>query len=169
MHTFSSRIVAVLLVVLLVAPAPMSATCGGGGGGGMGGMQSGPGASEQVYQVPWKLVNPGDVPVAGGLTIYWFPSSPEEFQKSSLRLSRTLSLYASQCVTMGVADAGTALGAKFLTNEKLPVVVLAKADGTVIEKVQNNSGFLKVDQVEKLIESEMRQREGAIKQRLKDA
>jgi tetratricopeptide (TPR) repeat protein len=133
-----------------------------------GGTSSGMG-DEQVYQVPWKLVKPDEAPIAGGLVVYWFPSSAQEFQRSSLRNSRSLSLYASQCVTMGVADAGTSLGQKFLTGEKLPVVVLAKSDGTIINKIQNNNGFLKVDSVEKLVESEMKQREEAIKQQLKAA
>lgn len=167
-----SRVTA-LFTVLLLLPAPDWATCGGGGGGGMGGMRSGGTGGgmgdQQVYQVPWKLVKPDDALTAGGLVVYWFPSSGEEFQRSSLRNSRSLSLYASQCVTMGVADAGAVLGQKFLSGEKLPVVVLAKSDGTVINKVQNNNGFLKVDQVEKLVESEMKQREETIKEQLKAA
>src|SRR6266850_3142833 len=171
MKTQISRLTA-LFMVLLLLPAPDWATCGGGGGGGMGGMRSGgPGgmADEQVYQVPWKLVKPEDPPIASGLVVYWFPSSGQEFQVSSLRNSRSLSLYASQCVTMGVADAGTSLGQKFLSGEKLPVVVLAKSDGTVINKLENTKGFLKVEQVEKLVESEMKQREEKIKQEMKDA
>ncbi|MGH9677935.1 MAG: tetratricopeptide repeat protein, partial [Candidatus Acidiferrum sp.] len=121
------------------------------------------------YQVPWKLIKPEDPPIADGLIIYWFPSSTAEFQKSSLRNSRTLSLYASQCVTMGVADAGTSLGKKFVPTDKLPVVVLAKPDGTIVSKAENKDGFLKVDQVEKLVESELKQREEAIKNELKAA
>jgi tetratricopeptide (TPR) repeat protein len=70
---------------------------------------------------------------------------------------------------MGVADASTSVGQKFLSGDKLPVVVLAKSDGTVINKVQNTNGFLKVDQVEKLLESDMKQREEAIKEQLKAA
>src|ERR1700758_3381831 len=104
-----SRLTATLAVFLLL-PAPDWATCGGGGGGGMGGMR-GPGmgggmSDQQVYQVPWKLMKPEDQLAAGGLVVYWFPSSANEFQKSSLRNSRSLSMYATQCVTMGVADAG---------------------------------------------------------------
>ena len=170
MRTQFSRLIAVLMVLLLL-PTPDWATCGGGGGGGTGGMRSGSGgmSDEQVYQVPWKLVKPDDTPAAGGLVVYWFPSSGEEFQRSSLRNSRSLSLYASQCVTMGVADAGTSLGQKFLSGDKLPVVVLAKSDGTIINKIQNDNGFLKVNSVEKLVESEMKQREDNVKQQLKAA
>src|SRR6266849_1735324 len=170
-----SRLTA-LSMVLLLLPAPDWATCGGGGGGGMGGMRSGgpaPGGGsfgdQQVYQVPWKVIKPDDTPIANGLVVYCVPSSLEEFQRSSLRNSRSLSLYASQCVTMGVADAATSVGQKFLSGEKLPLVVFTKSDGTVINKPENTKGFLKVEQVEKLVESEMRQREETIKQQLKAA
>jgi len=125
--------------------------------------------TDQVYQVPWKLMKPEESPTPGGLVVYWFPSSVEEFQKSSLRNSRTLSLYASQCVTMGVADAGTEVGRRFLHDEKLPVVVLAKSDGTVINKLENDKGFLKVERVEKLVETEMKTREESVKQEMKEA
>ena len=164
-----------LFMILLLLPVPDWATCGGGGGGGMGGMRSGgasgsPGmGSEQVYQVPWKILKPEEALAPGGLVVYWFPSSVQEFQKSSLRNSRSLSLYATECVTMGVADASTPLGQKFLSGDKLPVIVLAKTDGTVINKLQNNNGFLKVDAVEKLVESEMKQREENVKNELKAA
>jgi tetratricopeptide (TPR) repeat protein len=172
MNKLVSRLMAILMVLLLL-PLPSSATCGGGGGGGTGGMRGGGGGAgagdEQVYQVPWKVVRPPNALPAGGLAVYWFPSSVEEFQKSSLRNSRSLSLYASQCVALGVADAQSGDIQKMADGEKLPVAVLAKADGTVIGKVQNKNGFLKVDQVEKLLEGEMKQREEAIKQQMKDA
>jgi tetratricopeptide (TPR) repeat protein len=49
------------------------------------------------------------------------------------------------------------------------VVVLAKSDGTVINKLQNTKGYLKVEQVEKLVESEVKQREETVKEHLKAA
>src|SRR5262249_19666660 len=111
MKNLITRVTA-LFAALLLLPVPDWATCGGCAGVGVGGMGApgGAGASnglpeEQVYQVPWKLMKPEDAPTPGGLVLYWFPSSGQEFQKSSLRYSRSLSLYASQCVTMGVADA----------------------------------------------------------------
>jgi hypothetical protein len=125
-----ARPVSVLAIMFMVV-VDVLATCGGGGGGGTGGM-SGGAMSEVVYQVPWKLLNATDQPAAGGLVVYWFPASENELKNSSLRNSRTLSLYAAQCVTMGVADAATALGPKFAADEKLPVAVLAQSDGKVI-------------------------------------
>jgi len=170
MKKLVSRLVAILMAFLLL-PLPSLATCGGGGGGGMGGMRGpGPtGGGEQVYQVPWKVVKPQEALPAGGLALYWFPSSVEEFKNSSLRSSRSLSLYAAQCVSMIVSDTQAPEVQKFVEGEKLPVAVLAGSDGSAIGKAQNVKGYLKVDQVEKLVESEMKQREDTIKQQMKDA
>ncbi len=159
-------------LILVLSIGQTWATCGGGGGGGMGGMGRGtPGstATEQVYRVPWRLIKPEDPPVKDGLLLYWFPSSVQEAQRSSLLNSRTLSLYASQCVTLGVVDASTPLGQKFAGNAKLPVAVLAQPDGTVVNKAENKDGFLKVEQVEKMLETEVKKREDAIKEKMDDA
>jgi tetratricopeptide (TPR) repeat protein len=154
--------IAVVVLMFLVV-ADVLATCGGGGGGGTGGMGGGAMGSEVVYQVPWKLITPSDTPAPGGLVVYWFPASENELKNSSLRNSRTLALYAAQCVTMGVADAGTPLGQRFAADEKLPVAVLAQSDGKIIGKAQGEAGKLKVAQVEKLLEGEMKQREAGVK------
>jgi tetratricopeptide (TPR) repeat protein len=160
-----------LFMALSLLPLPSLATCGGGGGGGMGGMRGGAGmggGDQQVYQVPWKVVDPKTQPPAGGLTLYWFPSSVDEFKNSSLRYSRSLSLYASQCVSMTVSDTQAPAMQKLVGEDKLPVAVLASNDGSMINKAQNNKGFLKVDQVEKLVEGALKQREETIKQQMKD-
>jgi tetratricopeptide (TPR) repeat protein len=160
----------VILIMLLLASGPQSwATCGGGGGGGMGGMGSGSAPTEQTYHVPWRVITPQDAPVSAGLILYWLPTGPEELKKSSLLNSRTLSLYASQCVTMGVVDSRTPMGQKLVAGETLPVAVLATPDGTTVAKAENQNGYLKVDQVEKLVENEMKKREDAVKERLESA
>jgi tetratricopeptide (TPR) repeat protein len=161
-----------LVVVPFMVVVDVLATCGGGGGGGTGGMGGGGGmAADVVYQVPWKLIQPTDIAApSGGLVVYWFPASQNELQKSSLRNSRMLSLYAAQCVTMGVADAGAALGQKFAADEKLPVAVLADSDGKVIGKAKaDDKGFLRVGQVEKLLDGEMKQRETALRTAMNSA
>jgi tetratricopeptide (TPR) repeat protein len=173
MKTPIARSMAVLMILLLLASAPQSwATCGGGGGGGMGGMSGGmaPGMAptEQVYHVPWRLITAQDPPVSG-LIVYWVPTGQEELKKSSLLFSRSLSLYASQCVTMGVVDTGTPIGQKLAAGEKLPLAILANPDGTTIAKAENQNGYLKADQVEKLVETELKKRESAIKEQLDDA
>ena len=81
-----------------------------------------------------------------------------------------LSLYASQCVTMGVADAATPLGARFAPDEKLPVAVLAQSRRQGDRQgAAATDGKLKVGQVEKLLEAEMKQREAGVKQAMSAA
>ncbi len=126
-------------------------------------------APERVYRVPWRVSQPGDPPVNAGLLLYWFPSSQVELEKSSLLYSRTLSLYASQCVSLMIVDARTPIGEKLAGGDKLPVAVLAQPDGTLVGKAENKDGYLKVGQVEKLLESEVKKREDAIKEKLGDA
>jgi len=153
----------VAAVVLLVV-VDVLATCGGGGGGGTGGMGSMGGMTETVFPVPWKVVTGGDGLPQGSLAVYWFPASQVELEKSSLRNSRTLSLYSQQCVLMGVADVKTELGQKFAADAKLPLAVLADSEGKVINKAAGgDDGKLKVQPVEKMLEAEMKQRESVVK------
>src|SRR5579859_5106923 len=106
-----------IFLALLMLPSADWATCGGGGGGGGGGMSggsmgpgAGPGSDVQVYPVPWRQRTPQDPPLVAGLVVYWFPTGVDEFRRSSLRNSRVLSLYASQCVSMEVAAVGSPAG-----------------------------------------------------------
>jgi tetratricopeptide (TPR) repeat protein len=164
--TLLQRVLALVMIYVFLVPQ-IWATCGGGGGGGMGGM--GAGMSVQTYTVPWKFITPEDGMIKSGLAVYWFPSSNEEVQKSSLRESRTLQLYAGQCVTMGIVDVHNPLGQKFVTDGKLPVAVMVQPDGTVVGKVENKNGKLSVGDVEKVLESEMKKRESALKEKMEDA
>ncbi|HUK87737.1 MAG TPA: tetratricopeptide repeat protein [Terriglobales bacterium] len=163
-----ARCLTLLLTLLLLVP-PDGATCGGGGGGGMGGMGGGSSMPDQTFPVPWKIVQPSDPAPTAGLALYWLPSSQTELEQSSLRYSRTLSLYASQCVSMGVVDYRTELGQKLLSGGKTPLAVLAQPDGTALAKAENKNGFLKVDQVEKMLETEMKTREDKLKQQMDEA
>jgi len=168
MKTVTFRSIALSLLVLFFAQSSW-ATCGGGGGGGGGGMTNGGGGSNTpVYVVPWKVRRSNDPP-AMGLILYWFPASENELRNSSLRASRTLSLYASQCVSMEWADGHTPNAAKLVGESKLPVAVLANPDGSVVNKVENQDGKLKVGVVEKLLDNEMKQRDGALDGQMKDA
>src|SRR5947208_5383828 len=168
MKTQLFRSIAVALLVLFFAQSSW-ATCGGGGGGGGGGMNNGGGgggSNAPVYVVPWKKASAAP---AGGLVLYWFPASNNELRNSSLKESRILSLYASQCVAMQYADTQLPIADKLIGESQLPVAVLAKADGTPINKVENTSGKLKVTDVEKLVDTEMKQRESALDGQMKDA
>ena len=146
------------------------ATCGGGGGGGMGGMGGGGGAGAgmQTFPVPWKIVKPGDSP-REGLALYWLPSSQQELERSSLRFSQTLSSYASQCISMGILDQRMDLGQKLAAHDSLPVALLVQADGTIVGRLENKNGRLSVADVEKVVETEMKKREDALKEKMDDA
>lgn len=122
--------------------------------------------TEPTYPVPWKVIQPSDFPPSQGLGLYWLPSSQVELQRSSLRFSRILTTYSQQCVAMGLIDFQSPLGEKLIGDEKPPVAVLAGPDGNTIAKAENKDGYLKVDQVEKLIASEIKTREEAIKRQM---
>jgi len=160
-----------VLLMTLFAVSPAWATCGGGGGGGGGGMSGGSssgGAAAETYPVPWKIRD-AKTPPAKGLVLYWFPASKEEIQKSSLRMSRTLSLYASQCISMELADTRVPNADKLVGESKLPVAVIATPEGAPVSKVENTGGKLKVEAVEKVLVTEVKGRESALDQQLKDA
>src|SRR5262245_58332121 len=168
MKTQLSRILAVLLIVVF-SVSPIWATCGGGGGGGTGGVGGGSGsggAAPVVYNVPWKFFEAKSAP-SKGLILYWFPASNDELKRSSLKTSRLLTLYSSQCVWMTVADAKTPELQKIIGDSALPVAILATPDGTQISKVKNTAGKLKVEQVEKALDTEMKQREKTLDGQLK--
>ncbi|MGH9929318.1 MAG: tetratricopeptide repeat protein [Pyrinomonadaceae bacterium] len=158
-----------VLLITLFAVSPAWATCGGGGGGGGGGVSGGGGGSApETYPVPWKIRD-AKTPPAKGLVLYWFPASTEELKKSSLRVSRTLSLYASQCVSMELADGQVPNADKLLGESKLPVAVIATPDGTPVSKVENKDGKLRVEAVEKVLDTEVKTRGSALDAQLKDA
>jgi tetratricopeptide (TPR) repeat protein len=169
MKTRIFRSIAVVLLALFFAQSSF-ATCGGGGGGGGGGMATAgnTGPTAPVYIVPWKVRKPTDAPAAG-LVLYWFPASENEIKNSSLRQSRILSLYASQCVSMELADGRVANADKLMGESKTPFAVLAKPDGTPVNKIENTNGKLKVADVEKLVDVEMKQRESTLDAQMKEA
>lgn len=171
MKTQLSRALATILIVLF-SLSPAWATCGGGGGGGTGGVGGGgsrnDGPAPTVYMVPWKIWEARTTPNKG-LILYWFPASNDELKKSSLRQSRILTLYSAQCVTMTVADAKTPELQPIIGDAALPVAILTSANGSPIKKIENTGGKLKVEQVEKVLDAEMKQRETTLDTQLKDA
>ncbi|MCU1286909.1 MAG: hypothetical protein JWO13_3259 [Acidobacteriales bacterium] len=168
MKTALIRSVSTFLIFLLTVPQSF-ATCGGGGGGGKGGISpSGPNDAPQVYSVPWKFRTPTAPPVTTGLVLYWFPASQDEVNKSSMRQSRQLSMYATQCVSLEIADSKAPIWPK-IADSKLPIAVIATPDGTVISKIENNDGKLKVENVEKMLETELKNRENGLEQKLNQA
>jgi tetratricopeptide (TPR) repeat protein len=170
MKRLLSRTLATLLI-LTFSLTPVWATCGGGGGGGTGGVAGGSsnsGPAPTVYNVPWTVWAPTTAPLKG-LVLYWFPATNDELKKSPMRSSRILTLYSAQCVSMQVADPRASELQKFVGESKPPVAVLASPDGMPIKKLENIDGKLKVDQVEKAVEGEMKQRESALEESIKSA
>ena len=156
MNKQSNRRLLSIVLIIVFAASQGWATCGGGGG------------NMQTFPVPWKLIKVTEQPKEG-LAFYWFPTGPDEYQRSSLRESRTLSLYAQQCVTMGVVDVNNALGQKLVPDGKVPVAILVQADGTVVGKIPDKKGRLSVTDLEKLLSDEMKKREQALKEKMDDA
>lgn len=122
-----------------------------------------------VYHVPWKLLTEKDTPIREGLILYWFPASKEEIQKSPLRESRQLSLYASQCTSMQLADKRTPHADDLIGESTLPVAVLSTPDGAPVGKVENKDGKIKIADVEKMVGDEIKKREASLDTSLKDA
>jgi tetratricopeptide (TPR) repeat protein len=169
MKTKLSRTLATSLIIVF-SLSPVWATCGGGGGGGTGGVaggnSGGSGPAPTVYNVPWKIWEAKPVP-AKGLVLYWFPATNEELKKSSLRASRILSLYSAQCISMTIADFRMPEMQPIVGESKPPVAVLANPEGAPIAKVENTDGKLKVEQVEKVVDGEMKHREATLDEQLK--
>jgi hypothetical protein len=117
------------------------------------------GNSEQVF-VPWKVLNPGDAPVKSPLVLYWLPVSRDEIRRSDLLVSRSLAVYAMQCVGMQVIRPDDEqMIEKFGATGKLPVCVLAHGDGTTIARVANDNGAMRPAAVEKMVRDEIGVRE----------
>jgi hypothetical protein len=104
-----------------------------------------------------------------GLVLYWFPRSSDEIKPQACASLAVLSLYASQCVSMELADGSTPHSNELVGSSTLPVAVLAKPDGTAVNKVENTNGKLKVADVEKVVDTEMKQREGDLTAQMKEA
>jgi hypothetical protein len=125
--------------------------------------------TEQVF-VPWKVLNPGDEPVKSRLVLYWLPGSREEIRHSDLLVSRSLAVYAMQCVGMQVIRPDDdEMIEKFGATGKLPVCVLAHPDGKAIARVGNDKGALRSAEVEKMVRDEVGVREAGTERMLDDA
>ncbi len=149
---------------LLLPCLPVSATCGGGGGGGTGGVMPELGGEPTVYRVAWKVVGPGAERPRAPLTVYWFPTSPDEARNSPLQTSRSLSLAGGRCVGMVlVTTDNVALHEELKAAPGGGLVVIAGADGSDLGRVAAKDGKLDVGAVEKLLSAKLDEREDALK------
>jgi tetratricopeptide (TPR) repeat protein len=158
------RFALVFTAVLLLASLPASATCGGGGGGGNGGAVPSLGDEPAVYRVAWTVLGPGAERPRTALSVYWFPTSPEDARSSPLQTSRSLSLAGGRCVGMAlVTPDNQALHDAFKAASGEKLVVIAGADGTDLGRVAAKDGKLDVGAVEKLLSTKLDEREDALK------
>jgi tetratricopeptide (TPR) repeat protein len=70
---------------------------------------------------------------------------------------------------MEIVDYHTALGQKLMGSGAVPVALVVQPDGTVVTKLENTGGKLKVGDLEKLLETEMKKREAAVKEKMESA
>jgi hypothetical protein len=119
--------------------------------------------------VPWKVLNHDDAPLKGELVLNWVPATRDEIRHSPLITSRSLALYASQCVAMQIirpddSDTIARLGA-----EELPAAVLVDRDGTVVARVKSEAGSLRTAEVEKMVRDALTSRDRELDQVLDSA
>ena len=70
---------------------------------------------------------------------------------------------------MEVADRQIPNAEKLVGESKLPIAVIATPDGTPVTRVENKDGKLSVGAVEKVLDTEVKTRESALDEQLKDA
>jgi hypothetical protein len=120
--------------------------------------------------VPWKILHPGDPAPATQLVLYWIPLSSDDFRHSELLTYAPLTAYARDCITLAVVRADDAATiARLDASGKLPIAVLAGADGSIIGKVENERGALSAAAVDKLLHDAIRARGEALDHDLDDA
>ena len=115
---------------------------------------------DEAWFVPWKVLNPGEVPPHAQLVVYWLPSSRDDMRHSELLTSRTLTLYSSQCVAMHVVRPDDfERVAKLGANGRAPVVLLLDGEGRELTHIDNEAGALRITTVERIVRDEVRARE----------
>jgi len=120
--------------------------------------------------VPWKVLNPGDEPLHNDLVLYWVPSSRDEVRRSPLLTSRPLAIYSTQCVGMQLVrpDDDERL-AKLEVNGALPAAILTTGEGTIVARVANAGGLLRLSDVEKMVRDTLVNRDVETDRLLDDA
>lgn len=111
--------------------------------------------------VPWKVRNTASDAAKGILVLYWVPASREEMRRSPLLTSRTLSVYAGQCIGMQIIRPDDDPMIERLRGATAPpFAALTGADGGVIERVAGEEGGVRVPAVEKMLRDQVAAREG---------
>lgn len=132
-------------------------------------MSGGTAERPEVYQVPWKILKPGEAAPAEGLVLHWFPVSGDEVKDSTLRTSRDLTLWSANGIAMLMADVTMPIAQQLKAVPRVSQAILADPAGNVIGRVQADKGLIKAKDVEKVVREELKKRETAINQLIADA
>jgi hypothetical protein len=125
---------------------------------------------DPVWFVPWKVLNAKDDPPRAQLTVYWFPASRDDIRHSELLTSRTLTLFASQCVAMHVVRPDDLQRVSNLgASGKAPLVMLVDAAGREVARVESEHGAVRLSSVERTVRDAVQAREDAAEKLLDDA
>jgi len=125
-------------------------------------------AAQQVWFVPWKVLEPGVDAKPSLLAVYWIPASPDELRRSDLLTSRMLTTYSSKCVSMHVVRIDDTERINRFSSTSLPIVVLADGDRE-LSRLPNGNGILRAIEVEAMVRAEFDARAAAVEQALDDA
>ena len=152
-----------VLVLMFMVVVDVLATCGGGGGGGTGGMGGGAHGAKSSTRCRGRSSRRATPRArrSGRLLVPGVGERAQELEPA--QLANAGPLRAAVRDDRRRRRARRRSGRSSPADEKLPVAVLAQSDGKIIGKAQGEDGKLKVDQVEKLLEAEMKQREAGVK------
>lgn len=119
--------------------------------------------------VPWKVLNPGDQRLRGDLVLYWVPATREEIRRSPMLTSRSLAIYASQCVGMQLVRPEDEETLDTLHVDHLPAAVIVDGSGAVVARAAVSDGGLKVLDVEHMVRDALSDRDSETNRLLDDA
>jgi hypothetical protein len=114
------------------------------------------GAGDGLTFVPWKVMKPGQPPVAGHLILYWIPATPEEMKRSPLLTSRALAEFSMHCVGMQlVRPDDTETIHRLGASEDLPLVILTDGHGKKVGMIDSRHGLIRLAAVEAIVRDEL--------------
>lgn len=129
-----------------------------------------PDEQTHVVFVPWKVLRPGTALPRSPLLLFWIPASRQELRRSELLTSEELARYAAQCVAMVVVQPDDHVRiASLRVDGKLPMVLLADADGAVLARLESESGDLPAAEVETMVRDALNARSAQFDALLDDA
>jgi hypothetical protein len=141
------------------------------GGGGQQARPQGPGTGNpDEHLVPWKFVEKGATIEARPVTLYWFPASADEAERSPLRTSRAFQEFERRCVGLFIVlPENIVLIEKLGAAGKLPAAVIVNAQGTELRRLENVRGVLPLAAMEKMVSDELAGRDEEMYRAMSDA